>query len=56
MDNTRSQSVKYLLAASLGAIGGGIIVALAPSGLPINVPDDVQHEEEYENPIGSGWL
>lgn len=34
MDNTSADRSKYLLAASLGAIGGGLFVALATRAIP----------------------
>ncbi|MFQ5575022.1 MAG: hypothetical protein ACE5E0_05305 [Terriglobia bacterium] len=38
MRNTRSHGRKNLLAASLGAIGGGLLVALATKRLPKIIP------------------
>lgn len=34
MENTGSDRKKYLLAASLGALGGGVFVALATKAIP----------------------
>lgn len=34
MGNNRSRSKEYIFAASLGAIGGGIIVAIATRAIP----------------------
>jgi predicted tellurium resistance membrane protein TerC len=34
MDSTRYPVMKYMLAAFLGAIGGGLIVALASKAIP----------------------
>jgi hypothetical protein len=34
MNTTRSDAKKYVLAATLGAIGGGLLVALAAQAIP----------------------
>ncbi len=40
---------KYLLAVTLGAVGGGLLVAWANPGY---APDDVGHDVEHDVPHG----